>query len=1080
MDPLSIAASAAGLLSLGITVCNGLLEYYSSWKDADEGVSRMYNSVEALTKTLILLNISIQHKSFNRDVVVRVEESITSTQGGLESLRKKLEKIKVVPQQEGWREKTKAHFGRAVFPFKESTLVKLKELGNELRDDLSIALDALQIDASKTSLDKLDHLSEQVTSVAEGVRNLEGYAKSIAADFGDVQDQLGKASANVSALVSAQDDEYLSKVYSWLSPLAGTFEKKQLETFNLKGRQDGTGKLLLSKKKFHEWLSGEGTTLWCPGIRKTVLTACIINHIQKSIPPNIGLAYIYFNYKEVEKQTFENLAANLVHQLLIQRSLLPTELRSLYEAHPLKRKRPSITDYLDLLQLAVHEYKKVLVVIDALDECNETGRRALIPELHKLRPRLNLLVTSRDLPNLQRQLQGAARLEIQASDEDIKNHIEERISTSDRLSMYIKKDPRLHELMIDTVTESAKGMFLQVRLHMDSISTKITLRKLKSALDSLPEGLDKTYDEVWYRIKAQNPDDAELATRVIYWVFHAFRPLTIAEMQHALAVEPGDNTLDDDNIPNEEVLVSVCAGIVLVQQESHTIGFVHNTTQEYFERRGVEHFPSARQEILRSCLTYLMFDEFNSEPCKTEEEMENRLDYRPFLKYAAMHWGDHARGQLEESEGNFILNFLSQNLKVSSSNQIRYLRSARSFNFYTLYYTHGLSALWFTSYFGLCRIARLQLESGVDVDARDVRGRTALHYASQMGRENVTRLLLEWKANIFLNTGYGKSALHYAARGGWGAVVETLLQHGELHKYKYGTEVYASALHIAATRKQNQVVRIFMDNLDRFEPADSQGRTLLHHACATDDPDLVNRLLSRGFDPRVLDKQMRTCIHHAASAFSAKVLRRLLEEGLDPNQTDIDHWTPLHWAARAGSEASVSILLGARGNQKSPSLSKWDPVTLALFHGHFRIAKLLRAKDNTSLQQPLEISSIEGDEEHRQSSPLVQLSTNVHRRDAVQALWHKNFECDGCDLAIYGPRYRCTVCDNFDFCFKCIRSAHETHPSHTFEMILFCQRRQSLVSLDGVDELEKDISREVKLMELTGYLAQTVFLDNSN
>lgn len=145
MDPLSIATSVTGLLSVGITVCNGLLEYYSSWKDAEEDVSRMYNSIEALSKTLILIELSIQHKSFNRDVVVRVEESIASTQRGLESLRKKLDKINLAPQQEGWREKTKAQFRRTVFPFKESTLVKLKELGNELRDNLSIALDALQM-----------------------------------------------------------------------------------------------------------------------------------------------------------------------------------------------------------------------------------------------------------------------------------------------------------------------------------------------------------------------------------------------------------------------------------------------------------------------------------------------------------------------------------------------------------------------------------------------------------------------------------------------------------------------------------------------------------------------------------------------------------------------------------------------------------------------------------------------------------------------------------------------------------------------------------------------------------------------
>ena len=591
---------------------------------------------------------------------------------------------------------------------------------------------------------------------------------------------------------------------------------------------------------------------------------------------------------------------------------------------------------------------------------------------------------------------------------------------------------------------------------MDSLSTKITLRKLKFALHSLPEGLDQTYDEVWYRIKTQNPDDAELATRVIYWVHHAFRPLTIAEIQHALAVEPGDTSLDDDNIPNEEVLVSVCAGIVLFQRESDTLGLVHYSTQEYLERRGAEHFPSASQEILRCCLTYLMFDEFNSGPCKTDEEMENRLKDKPFLRYAAKHWGYHAQGQPEESDEILILKFLSQDPKVSSSNQIRCLKNGLPN--YRKYFPRSVSALSVTSYFGLCRIARILLDrganlivndkftmqpldmaafrghaefvrlllnykpdqskdsalhqaafngheavvrvllqSGADVDTPDELGMTALHLASQMGNENVARLLLEQKANAFLKTRHGRSTLYLAARSGKAAVIESLLQHGGICKYKYETEVYVSALDIATTKKHDHVVRMLMENLEGFEWEDRQGRTLLHYACARGNLDLVNRLLSRGFDPSVLDKQKRTSLHHAASAVSANVLSRLLEEGLDPNQTDIDHWTPLHWAARAGYEANVNILLSASGEQKKPSRSKWDPETLALCHGHFKVASLLRSEDGATLQQRQEKYGIEGDQEVRPLSRLVQLSTDADRKDAVQALRQKNIECDGCD-----------------------------------------------------------------------------------
>lgn len=63
----------------------------------------------------------------------------------------------------------------------------------------------LHSDASKASLDKLDLLSQQVTAVSKGVESLRDQATSIAADFGDVQNKVSQASADVSALVSAQN-----------------------------------------------------------------------------------------------------------------------------------------------------------------------------------------------------------------------------------------------------------------------------------------------------------------------------------------------------------------------------------------------------------------------------------------------------------------------------------------------------------------------------------------------------------------------------------------------------------------------------------------------------------------------------------------------------------------------------------------------------------------------------------------------------------------------------------------------------------------------------------------------------------
>ena len=118
-----------------------------------------------------------------------------------------------------------------------------------------------------------------------------------------------------------------------------------------------------------------------------------------------------------------------------------------------------------------------------------------------------------------------------------------------------------------------------------------TLRKVKAALGSLPEQLDRTYDEVLHRIVAQDTDEAVLALKVLGWIHHAVRPLGTRELQHALAVEPGDVRFDEDGVPDIGLVISICAGIVEIR-ENNTMGLVHYTAQEYL--KNVDPWTSSR------------------------------------------------------------------------------------------------------------------------------------------------------------------------------------------------------------------------------------------------------------------------------------------------------------------------------------------------------------------------------------------------------------------------------------------------------------------------------------------------------
>ncbi len=75
---------------------------------------------------------------------------------------------------------------------------------------------------------------------------------------------------------------------------------------------------------------------------------------------------------------------------------------------------------------------------------------------------------------------------------------------------------------------------------MESLAKQMAKREMRKALNSLPKELDETYDHAMERIRSQDTEYAGMAKQVLAWLSHAYRPLSVKELQHALAVHPGD------------------------------------------------------------------------------------------------------------------------------------------------------------------------------------------------------------------------------------------------------------------------------------------------------------------------------------------------------------------------------------------------------------------------------------------------------------------------------------------------------------------------------------------------------------
>jgi ankyrin repeat domain-containing protein 50 len=249
-DPLSIVAGAAGIVTLGLTVCSGLLEFYGSWKDSPADIVAMCESLDGLTRTFQLLDQKVRHPLLDHECVERVTESIISCAAGVQKLQSKLDKMRNVKPGS-----VNAHLQRVQYPFRQKTLDSLVQTISHLRSNLGLATSTLQLDIAITSFHQLHELDRRmrnlvVSTEASHIRVLDGISKLY---DNQEQEKLRSISAEERAAID------------WLSPL--DFAAKQNDAFSR--RQHGTGCWLLESPEFRSWLTTAGDVLWCPGIRES-------------------------------------------------------------------------------------------------------------------------------------------------------------------------------------------------------------------------------------------------------------------------------------------------------------------------------------------------------------------------------------------------------------------------------------------------------------------------------------------------------------------------------------------------------------------------------------------------------------------------------------------------------------------------------------------------------------------------------------------------------------------------------------------------------------------------------------------
>ncbi|KAJ7591902.1 ankyrin repeat-containing domain protein [Mycena floridula] len=641
-----------------------------------------------------------------------------------------------------------------------------------------------------------------------------------------------------------------------------------------------------------------------------------------------------------------DVIGSVLRQLLINSEEIPGSLHSIHNCYKAVPPQPcTLHDFITALEAQIQLYSHVYLVIDALDESSSETRDILVSTVHRLAEsgRLHVLVTSR--PTIGDEFANDSQIHIWANDGDIRRYITQRIREGKELQKVINGDETLQDEIINKVTEKADGMFLLVRLHLDSLTKKYTPKILREALMSLPEDINDSYDETMDRIVAQGKDYSQLAHRVFLWLAFAKRALSLLELRHALAVSEGMDEMElDALIQDGEFVASVCGGLVVIEEaeDGSFPRLVHYTTKEYFELKVTTLFPDAQLALTMTCLTYLSFKTFTN----LKIEGEKRI----LFEYTSKHWGDHALSCEDRlcsgREQDVVLRFLRSVhnvqqacLSVDTFNFVQYWGSSR-----TELAPHLLAQL------GLAKILEMLINTGASADTPDVSGRTPLLHAVEANHLSVVRYLVSMattahgvsSTSLTLNPNavsysadsvhsavtriltvrpdvdvnrrsgvHGHTALTYAAKNGCLPVVECLLRHPQILPNLADSRGITPLMY-AAREGHFSTVEVLLSAKDvRVDLVDANGIGLLGYAsyggvaivnCVVDVMQIV--LDSNG------KETLQGLLSHAAAEGHEEVVTMLLQRSnINPNALDSDLRTALSYAVEQGKTGVVKILL---------------------------------------------------------------------------------------------------------------------------------------------------------------------------
>jgi hypothetical protein len=148
-DPFSVAGSAIGVISLGLTVCKGLIDYCDAIKGRKEELDSTFRHIESLQQGLGIIKSSLPKLENDHALATK------ATRDSLGLLELNILQLKQVVDEfqrdntsgpsVNVQTKLKAQAKKLSYPFKRENILRLETRMHALEASLQTLLDGLQL-----------------------------------------------------------------------------------------------------------------------------------------------------------------------------------------------------------------------------------------------------------------------------------------------------------------------------------------------------------------------------------------------------------------------------------------------------------------------------------------------------------------------------------------------------------------------------------------------------------------------------------------------------------------------------------------------------------------------------------------------------------------------------------------------------------------------------------------------------------------------------------------------------------------------------------------------------------------------